>query len=725
MATGGYEVENGVYYARLWEVGTGKELRRFPAGRFPGPANGGKRALAFSPDGAKLAGGGWGDARLRLWETATGKEPIVFPKVGEDIRSVAFGPDGKTVAAAGDKIYLYDPDTGKERLRIGRRAQRLAFSRDGSVLTGAVAGAIYRWDAASGRQLTPAAGQDSAVEQILVSADGRSLFTTDQDGDLYLWDTAGKKSPRRIAGGIDRGFVASADRRFLAWTVQDVHGNSRIRLYDVAADRVIDPVLRSSEGFKVIGGAATVTAFLPDGKTLMTFQQPHTRPAGRPRATGEAGPATIRLLDIESGKELRSFAAIPPKAVVIPSDVAPAAEFDVSVRLWNVATGKAGPELKQPMNVLAVPDEAGSGRTSYLGFGPLPFCTTRRAALSPDGKTVAIGCDWAAPFGNRRMKPMDGRAFSLDGRFLVDWAENPLGRSRMDHVYVWDTATGRAVATLAPLTLPSPPGEGGEGRTRGLRPGATSAAFAPDGRTLATASADGIVRLWEVATWKVRAEFRGHRDRVTAVAFGPDGRLFTGGLDTVVLGWDVRPPPLPSPPPGGEGRVRGPAKQTLADAWDALASYDARSAFGAQGRFLAEPGKAAQWFAARLTAAATTNPSRVKALIADLDSANFATRAQATADLKKDWPATEAALRAVAAKGSWLEARRRAEGIVREMERAITPPGALRALRAAEVLEWIATKEARTLLLELAKGAPDAQLTREAAAACKRLGERR
>src|SRR5439155_18554841 len=67
---------------------------------------------------------------------------------------------------------------------------------------------------------------------------------------------------------------------------------------------------------------------------------------------------------------------------------------------------------------------------------------------------------------NRRMKPMDGRAFSPDGRLLVDWAENPLGRSRMDDVYVWDAATGRAVATLA----------------AGPRPGATNAAFAPDGR---------------------------------------------------------------------------------------------------------------------------------------------------------------------------------------------------------------------------------------------------
>jgi hypothetical protein len=92
----------------------------------------------------------------------------------------------KKLAAAADSIYLYDPVTGRERLRIERRARGLTFGRDGSALTGAVSGAIYRWDAASGHQLTPAVAQDSAVEQILVSADGRRVFTTDQDGDLSI-----------------------------------------------------------------------------------------------------------------------------------------------------------------------------------------------------------------------------------------------------------------------------------------------------------------------------------------------------------------------------------------------------------------------------------------------------------------------------------------------------------------------------------------------------------
>jgi RNA polymerase sigma factor (sigma-70 family) len=677
MATGGYDSGDKVIFAQFWDVATGKELRRFAISHDVSQS---VTALAFSPDGTTLASACWGDPRLRLWEAATGKEVKAFPKVGENILSIAFAPDGKAVAAAGDRVYLYDPATGEERHRIDRRARRLAFSRDGSVLTGAVSGAIYRWDSASGRPLTPAAAQDSAVEQVLVSPDGRSLFTTDEDGGLYAWDTAGGKSPRRIAREVERGVVASSDRRFLAWTARADYGNSRIRLYDVAADRVIEPALRSSAGFSVIGGEACVAAFLPDGKSLLTM---------------EGGPATFRLWDLASGQERRSFTVVPPKSVgdpggrlvegVVPYCTSrraalspdgktlaigpdfPEGPSGVPVRLWDVATGQPGHALQEPMKFADGSDAAGPGAA----------------------QRSLIGARW-------HMKSRDGRAFSPDGRLLVDWAEHPFGRSRIDHVYVWDAATGRAVATLV----------------AGPRPGAANAAFAPDGRTLATASADGIIRVWEVATWTVRAEFRGHRDGVTALAFGPDSRLFTGGLDTTVLGWDVRPP-------------RDPARGTLAEAWDALADAGGKAGFPAEGRFLAEPGQAVEWFADRVTPVHPPDPARVKALVADLGADDFVTRERATAALQECGPAAAAALREVGATSSSAEARRRAEGLLRDMENGVIPPHQLRALRAVEVLEWIGTPEARACLLDLTKGAADARLTREATAACKRLEGRK
>ncbi len=676
MAAGGYDAADKVQFARLWEVATGKELRRFAVSH---DIQQSITALAFSPDGATIASASWRDARLRLWETATGKELRAFPDAAADIASVAFAPDGKTVAAAADAIRLYDPATGKERLRIERRARGLAFSRDGSVLTGAVSGAIYRWDPASGRQLTPSAAQDSAVGQIVVSADGRSLFTTDRDGDLYLWDAAGGKAPRRIAGGIERGIVASPDGRFLAWAGKDAKsGGNRLWLYDVAGRRVIDR-------FGAWAIEDSVVGFLPDGKTLLTLSH-----------AGE--PAVVRLWDVESGTKGRSFAVEPDalllsqssvfttrRAVLSPDgrtlaigleweaalrpDRLRVEHRDVPVRLFDVATGKAGRKLEEPVDGANVPHEAGTGDLTDLGG------------------LVHV---------HRKMKSADGRAFSPDGRFLADWAENPFGPSRMDHVCVWDTATGRLVASLAD----------------GPRSGAANAAFAPDGRTFATASADGVIRLWEVATWKVRAEFRGHRDRVTALAFGPDGRLFSGGLDTVVLEWDVRPP-------------RDAAGGALAEAWEALASPDARKGFQAQGRFLAEPARAVEWLTARLAPAERPDPARLKALIADLDSDDFATRERATAGLKDYGPPAAAALREAAAKSASAEARRRAADLLRDVENGAIPARELRALRAVEVLEWVATREARARLLDLSKGAPGARLTREAAAACRRLEARK
>jgi hypothetical protein len=82
-----------------------------------------------------------------------------------------------------------------------------------------------------------------------------------------------------------------------------------------------------------------------------------------------------------------------------------------------------------------------------------------------------------------------------------------------------------------------------------------------------------------------------------------------------------------------------------------------------------------------------------------------------------------AALRRALAAGPSLEFRRRAEALLERAE-AAPVPGSLRAVRATAVLEYAGTAEARRLLRELAAGAPDARLTREAKAALGRLGRR-
>jgi WD40 repeat protein len=67
-----------------------------------------------------------------------------------------------------------------------------------------------------------------------------------------------------------------------------------------------------------------------------------------------------------------------------------------------------------------------------------------------------------------------------------------------------------------------------------------SVAFSPDGKTLASASVDQTIKLWDVATGKEQATLKGHTEVVFSVAFSPDGkRLASGSKDGTIKLWDV------------------------------------------------------------------------------------------------------------------------------------------------------------------------------------------
>jgi WD40 repeat protein len=96
-------------------------------------------------------------------------------------------------------------------------------------------------------------------------------------------------------------------------------------------------------------------------------------------------------------------------------------------------------------------------------------------------------------------------------------------------VILWEVATGERRGE--PLIGPS---------------AVLDVAFSPDGRTLASASFDNTVILWDVATGKPRGEpLAGHKNRVKGVAFSPDGTtLATASFDYSVILWDVDPSSL-------------------------------------------------------------------------------------------------------------------------------------------------------------------------------------
>jgi WD40 repeat protein len=99
-----------------------------------------------------------------------------------------------------------------------------------------------------------------------------------------------------------------------------------------------------------------------------------------------------------------------------------------------------------------------------------------------------------------------------------------------------------APAADAPADLygdPLPPGAFARMGTARLRQRATAVAFAPDGKTFATAGGDNFVRLWSVADGKEVRTFKGPATNFSGVAFSADGKkLYSSGYDGIVREWD-------------------------------------------------------------------------------------------------------------------------------------------------------------------------------------------
>ena len=167
-------------------------------------------------------------------------------------------------------------------------------------------------------------------------------------------------------------------------------------------------------------------------------------------------------------------------------------------------------------------------RAVLPGDGPV-----RVTRFSPAGGLVFVGgrggarlYDRAHGYSVRRLLPavdVSDAAFSPDGTFVV------AGGTGSDHAaHVWDTRTGTEL-----FTLPH------DGRV-------LSVAVSPDGRTIATGSADGTARLWSAAgglqlgaPWLHQAGTQRRHD-VISVSFSPDGnRLLTVGGNRLARVFDV------------------------------------------------------------------------------------------------------------------------------------------------------------------------------------------
>jgi WD40 repeat protein len=195
---------------RLWDAATGDPARHWPAlaatlGRTP-PVG----AMAFSPNGDRLAVACSGDGRARLWDAATGQELFAADPAAPGATAVAWSPDGRTFAVIGGgsgTLRVWEAVSGRERLgrvALSETGWSVAFSPDGRLLaTGMHGGSFHLWDARTGKRLASRAAHQGLVSYLAFSPDGRLLVTASAD----IRNPAQKATPGALQVGDGTALV--------------------------------------------------------------------------------------------------------------------------------------------------------------------------------------------------------------------------------------------------------------------------------------------------------------------------------------------------------------------------------------------------------------------------------------------------------------------------------------------------------------------------------------
>lgn len=281
---------SGNQIIKLWDSASGQLLKTL-AGH-----GAGIYSVAFSPDGRILASDG-GD----LWDVASGQLVRTLTEPNGWIGSVAFSRDGRTLAAKetykstplNDRcciktINLWDPESGQLLRTLpghSNGVSSLAFSPDGRTLaSGSPDNAIAVWDPKSGQLLrTLNASNGSSLKStysVAFSPDGRTLAAGSDDKTIKLWDVSSGQLLRTLAGGGDiiYSVAFSPDGRTLASGSDD----KTIKLWDPVSGQLFRTLADHGEVIYAV-------AFSPDGRTL---------------ASG-SGDNTIKLWDVANANEAR------------------------------------------------------------------------------------------------------------------------------------------------------------------------------------------------------------------------------------------------------------------------------------------------------------------------------------------------------------------------------------------------------------------------------------
>lgn len=471
-------------------------------------------ALAFSPDGDKLAAGVYsggyqsvssqpigGRGRVLTWQSLEGwtNDSVTLLRTSTNhlakITSLAFSLDGSKLASSGAEgsnvVQSISDGSVLTRKAAFNTSQGpsiswdIAFSSGGLLASACEDGTLLVWNSSWSQVWSTNGAHASDVTAVEFSPDGGRLVTAGTDAKIRVWSTSSWSCLQTLTNHTDdvMALAFAPDGNALASASMD----HTIKLWEMDSGDCLGTLVGHSDG-------VTAVEYSPDGNSIVSGALDNS----------------VRLWSAEDGSLIQYFTAhmdtVKAAAVSPDGTLCATISNDESVQVRRLLDGAL---------VRVIPGHTGC--VSAVAFAPSSeVLATAGGPLEPSIKLWNLSDGSVLRTIPATSDGVTAMAFSADGSVLASG-----GDADDCVIQLWDANTGDWVRTLA-----------------GHSNGVTALAFSPQGELLVSGGrgSDNIVKVWPVAGGDPLQTFSGHDGAVDAVAFSPDGsRVASGSSGTNVL----------------------------------------------------------------------------------------------------------------------------------------------------------------------------------------------